>query len=123
MLFMQLPFQGNLPTEDSGVHSSARCQDFHHDSQSHFTDWCGRLQWVLPILLPNEKTLSSFITNKQENISLQYRLLHLIFLDLNHMVPHWDNYSEIFHWATNQMLLRTYVRAETRMKNIEVPTM
>jgi hypothetical protein len=63
-------------TEDSTVHPSARCHDFHHDSQSHFTEWCGRLQWVLPILLPNEKTFSSCITNKQENISLQYRLLH-----------------------------------------------
>jgi hypothetical protein len=62
-------------TEDCGVHSS-RCQDFHHDSQSQFTEWCGRLQWVLPILLPNEKTFSSSVTNKQENISLQCRLLH-----------------------------------------------
>lgn len=137
MLFTQLPFQGNLPalktpasTRRPGVSTSIMTANptllngvgafsgycpFYYPTRKHFQT----------ILLTNKKTFivvqAVLLTNKKTFIAVSF--VTLIFLDLNHMVPHWSNYSQIFHGITNIVLLRNYVCAQTRMKNIKLPIM
>jgi hypothetical protein len=104
--------------EDPSVHSPARCQGFHHDSQSHFTEWCGRPQWVLPILLPNEKTFST-----------QHTITHLVvlvliisvILSLIHVAIHEYDYptSSRGIQGDNSLLLRYGLRLLARLPSNE----